>query len=325
MSILNNLCIKLAAEKSELYSFINTAPHRYKSYAIPKRNGTGTRIIAQPSRAVKVLQELALASIAEKLPVHNSAMAYIKGKNIKENAAKHKLNQYILKMDFKDFFHSIKPNDLIEHANKHLGKLDDEDRFMLAKLFFWSPKDGQGSRLSIGAPSSPFISNTILFQFDLRLSNYLAKNNITYTRYADDLTFSTNKRNILSEIPNAVKGICEHLSYPKLTINDSKTIFSSKANNRHITGLVLTNDNKISLGRDKKRAIKSLIFRFSKSELDEKAILNLRGQISFAKHIEPTFYSSLINKYSMTTIQAIQSFQSNNTHTAEPTEKQINN
>lgn len=325
MSFLDNLTNKISIEKQKLKGLINTAPHRYKVYEIPKRNRMGKRIIAQPSRAIKVLQELALDSITERLPIHSSAMAYIKGKNIKENASKHKLNQYILKMDFKDFFHSIKPNDLIEHANKHLGKLDEEDRFILAKLFFWSPKDGLGPRLSIGAPSSPFISNTVLFQFDVRISNHLTKNNITYTRYADDLTFSTNQRNKLNEIPNIVKNICENLSYPKLTINDDKTIFSSKANNRHITGLVINNDNEISLGRDRKRTIKSLIFRFSKNELDEKAILNLRGQISFSKHIEPTFYLSLVNKYSMETIQAIQSFQPNNSHIAEHTEIQINN
>jgi len=314
MNILENLCLKLAAEKSELYKFINTTPHRYKVYSIPKRNGVGTRTIAQPSRAVKVLQELALSLISEKLPVHSSAMAYIKGKNIKENAIRHKQNQYILKMDFKDFFHSIKPNDFVQHAKKHLGKLDDTDEFILAKLFFWAPKDGLGPRLSIGAPSSPLISNTILYQFDLRLSNHIEKSKITYTRYADDLTFSTNIKNNLREIPTLVQEICKNLSYPQLTINESKTTFSSKANNRHITGLVLTNENEISLGRERKRKIRSLVFKFKKNELDEKSILNLRGQLSFSKHVEPIFYISLEKKYSLETIQEIQSFQSNNSN-----------
>ena len=122
--------------------------------------------------------------------------------------------------------------------------------------------------MSIGAPSSPFISNTILFDFDCLLTDLCNEANVTYTRYADDLTLTTNVQGALYKFPQIITPILASLEYPKLKINDAKTIFSSKKNNRHVTGLVLTNENKVSLGRERKRYIRSLVYKFSKHETD---------------------------------------------------------
>jgi len=315
MSILIALSKYLSINPIELRKFINTAPHRYKSYPIPKRNGQGTRIIAQPSVAVKTIQKIAVSEILDRLPLHQCAVAYVKGVGIKENAEKHKKNEFILKMDFQDFFPSIKPADLIAHTIKYYPNFQVGDEFVLGKLFFWAPKN-QSSRLSIGAPSSPFISNTLMYDFDNAVYELATKEEITYTRYADDLTFTTNKRDILFSIPDKIESICQTMSYPKLVINKSKTIFSSKAKNRHITGLVITNENQVSLGRERKRKIKTLIFKFLNRTLDEDKINSLKGNIAFAKHIEPVFFDSLKNKYGADSINEIISYQAKSFSTA---------
>ena len=175
--------------------------------------------------------------------------------------------------------------------------MSEEDIFVLEHLFFYYGKKNKKFKMSIGAPSSPFLSNTILYDFDIKLSKLAEKEDVTYTRYADDLTLTTNKKDTLCLFPAKIKNILKEIEYPKLSINKEKTIFSSKKHNRHITGLVITNDEKISLGRKKKRKIKSLVYSFKEKKPNDKEINQLKGWLAFAKDVEPSFYETLKKKY----------------------------
>lgn len=311
MTILTSLSEKLLISVEELKAFVNTAPYRYKVYSIPKRSGRGVRIIAQPTDVLKLMQRMALESHLEGLPVHECATAYREGVGIKDNAKAHVKNKYLLKMDFSDFFPSIGPSDLIKHVKKYKGKLPREDAYALKKLFFWARKKDPEHvhRLSIGAPSSPFISNTLLYDFDCKIAEKCSGLGITYTRYADDLTFTTNNQNVLFGMPALVETVCKEVEYPSLKVNTDKTVFSSKRNNRHVTGLVLTNDNKISLGHEKKRYIRSLVYRYSLGNMPDDEILSLKGMLAFAKHMEPSFFQAATRKYGEPIIGSIMSFQ----------------
>lgn len=90
-----------------------------------------------------------------------------------------------------------------------------------------------------------------------------------------------------------------------MRLNSLKTKFSSKAHNRHVTGVTITNDKKISLGRARKRYIKSLIFKYINSNIDLEDISKLKGLLSFSYSIEPTFILSLKSKYSAEVIDEI--------------------
>jgi len=309
MLILEELASKLLISTAELVTFVNTAPYRYKVYTIPKRSGIGVRIIAQPTEVLKVMQRMVLDSYLKGLPVHDCATAYRDGASIKENASAHLASKYLLKMDFSDFFPSIIPSDLISHIERHRGSIAREDAYAVKKIFFWARKKNPLHRLSIGAPSSPFISNTLMYEFDCKVFDECSRLGITYTRYADDLTFTTNARGSLFGLPDMINKISAEIAYPTLRINPQKTVFSSKGNNRHITGLVLTNDNKISLGRERKRYFRSLIHKYSLGELSDKDIYALKGRLAFAKHVEPTFYSAVLQKYGAKLISSIMSFQ----------------
>lgn len=124
-----------------------------------------------------------------------------------------------------------------------------------------------------------------MFDFDSAISEWCAEFGIVYTRYADDITFSTTRKNILFSVPKIVKNmLAEHAS--GITINEAKTIFTSKAHNRHVTGVTITTDGKLSIGRKRKKYLHSLVFKYSKGELTNDEVLYAKGLMSYCIHIE---------------------------------------
>ncbi|ELI5409515.1 retron St85 family RNA-directed DNA polymerase [Vibrio parahaemolyticus] len=293
----------------EILDFVKSAPHRYKQYTIPKRNGRGVRLIAQPSKEVKYMQYIGKQLILDELPVHTTAYAYQAGTSIKANASQHLSNRYLLKMDFSNFFPSIKPPLLLNVIQKKVGELSADDITLIKRLFFWQNDRVSPLQLSIGAPSSPLISNVIMYDFDEHMHSYCSEHGITYTRYADDLSFSTNERGLLFNIPEFVSNYLAKNEHLGLSINPAKTKFSSKKHNRHVTGLVINNDNQLSLGRERKRKVRTLVYLFSQSTLEKNEIYHLKGLLAFALDIEPNFILRLKEKYSPELVDRIFRYQ----------------
>lgn len=307
MQILQFLCQELSITEQEIKSFVASAPKKYKVYTIPKKS-SGTRVIAQPAKRLKDYQRCLIKFLKTKLPIHDAAFAYKNNIGIKENAEQHKNSNYLLKMDFQNFFYSISPKLFFDALKKHDVEFTAEDRYLLEKILFFNPSKKSGGKLvlSIGAPSSPFISNFIMYSFDESISKTCLSLNVTYTRYADDITFSSNIKNLLFSIPVLVKKALRNHFDGAITVNEVKTIFSSKAHNRHITGITITNENKLSIGRQKKRYISSLIHRFSVRELDQENIKYLQGLLAFCLNVEPDFFERMKKKYSAEIINAVQ-------------------
>lgn len=304
-SIVDLVCEALLISVEELSTFSQTAPHRYKKYTIPKRNGAGLRLIAQPSKEVKFIQRIVLKEIRTILPIHKCALAYEPNTGIKINASHHKNNSYLLKMDFRDFFPSITPF-LLFSITKDFGiSFDARDLEFLSRLLFYKSTRKSKLRLSIGAPTSPFISNFVMHGFDRAMYEYCCVRRINYTRYADDITFSSDEKGTLFEIPAVVHRLLKSTTYSQIKINPEKTIFSSRAFNRHVTGVVISNNRSLSIGREKKRLYSSMIYRFSQGLLDEAARHQLRGHLSYANYIEPDFLDRMKLKYSRELIDEI--------------------
>lgn len=284
---------RFAFSEQELIKYVNTSPYRYKTYKIKKRSG-GMREISQPSRDLKVLQRFILDEFLHKNFIyHDCAMAYRQNINIADNAKLHVKNPYLLKMDFNEFFPSICAEDfrlfLLEK-----GVCDSQaEAVMLGRIFF--KRGDRGLVLSIGSPGSPSISNAMLFDFDKIVYDLSVKVGITYTRYSDDLTFTTKEKGVLFELPGAVAKILNELRYPRISINPEKTVFSSRKFNRHITGITISNDGKMSLGHGRKRRLRSTIY--SAQHLDNNNLARLRGYLSFVHQIEPELLHKLSKKY----------------------------
>ncbi|WP_345882114.1 retron St85 family RNA-directed DNA polymerase [Shewanella algae] len=280
-------------------SYIIENGHKmYKIYTIPKRSG-GHRIIAHPSKDLKAFQRALVDLLSSKIKEHDAAYAYRKNVSIRDNAIVHSQNEYLLKMDFLNFFNSIDKM-LIKAAFKNHGlKIAKSDFDILKSIIFWSPTKSKRGKfiLSVGAPSSPMLSNLVLYQFDEAMESICRSLEVTYSRYADDIFFSTDKPNTLKDIPDFVKYFLNMIYGDKLRVNAAKTKFTSKAHNRHVTGIVINNECKISLGRAKKRYIKSLVFKSSKGHLCIDDMQKLQGLLAYAKHIEPMFIARLKRKF----------------------------
>jgi len=302
--IVEYLSESLFMTEHEITSFAMTSPHRYKVYEIAKRNSKGTRTIGHPSKELKFIQRCIQKQLSEILPVHETAFAYKNGIGIKHNAEKHSNSKYLLKMDFENFFPSITPLLFFNAAKKHGIIFNKMDRLTLTGLLFRKPEGTNNLILSIGAPTSPLISNFIMYSFDEHINQICLDKKIVYTRYADDITFSTRIKNSLFELPEIISRLLkEHTK--SIKINSQKTIFTSKAHNRHVTGVTLTNNGGLSIGRERKRIISSMIHKSKFNPITSEEASNLLGLISHATHIEPEFFDRMINKYGKDVINNI--------------------
>lgn len=165
----------------QLYLFSLDASRKYKTYSIKKRNG-GLRTINHPSRELKKYQRIFSKLIFSNLPTHEAVFSYRKGISIKNLAQEHKNNRFLLRIDFKDFFPSLTGKNIRELLEKNLNSFD----FELSKddITLINNIVCKSNRLTIGAPTSPIISNVLLYDFDCEMNNFSKE--IKYSRYADD-------------------------------------------------------------------------------------------------------------------------------------------
>jgi RNA-directed DNA polymerase len=220
------------------------------------------------------------------------------------NAEAHVSQNFLLRMDFANFFPSIKDQDvrlLLRNnmSGQHFSSLETADVDAIARIVC------RNGELTIGAPSSPSISNAALYHFDQRILDKCSELGVVYTRYADDLTFSTNEPQTLKSIHQFVRETVARTLSPRLTVNDEKTVFTSKKRHRSVTGLVLTPTNQISIGRDQKRTVKALCHKYKHSKLPLGQASYLRGYLAFVSSVEPRFIESLKAKYGAELIQTI--------------------
>lgn len=297
MSLIQWIADELTIPERDVTELIASAPFRYKVYQIPKRSG-GLRTIAQPASEVKTLQRCLVRWLQKKLPVHDAAMAYASGVGIRRNAEVHAQSNCILKLDFKDFFPSIQPRDFRAHWARYGQEVpDDGEVKAMLRLLYWRPRDLGRMQLSIGAPSSPFLSNTLMYDFDRVISRYADSNELRYTRYADDITVSSSDFDRLLRAKQRIVDQLRTMQYPRLELNAKKTVLVSKRYQRKVTGLVLTNDGEVSLGRNRKRVIRAAIHHYSKGMLSLSGIQQLRGWLAFSIDVEPEFVLRMKGKY----------------------------
>ena len=301
MNLKSHLSSTFMLDDDTIHKFAMTWPHRYKGYSIPKRNGVGSRTIAHPSKELKFFQREIVNYLDSVYQCHESAFAYVRGRGIKENALSHARNEYILKMDFKNFFPSITPELFFIQARNLSIPIPQRDKSLMRHFLFYKRNRTDSLTLSIGAPSSPIVSNICMHAFDEIVSHESTLKNIKYSRYADDITFSTTDKDILFSIPSLVSETLSTIYQSQIEVNPNKTIFSSKAHCRFVTGVTLTNQGGISIGRERKRIIIAMVHRFILNKLEPKEISKLAGLLAFAKHIEPHFLTRIDLKYGVGT------------------------
>jgi RNA-directed DNA polymerase len=299
MSLRDELVENLGMSFGDVERVIASAPARYFVFEIAKRTG-GKRIIAQPARELKAIQRYILQEKLSLFPVHDCATAYEEGHSIAKNALVHVTSGPILKMDFEGFFPSIKVTDWSRFARKHKREeIDVRDIPIYSKLLFWGEeKNNKVPRcLSIGAPTSPTLSNIMLYSLDSELSGYAERLGVKYTRYADDITVSADEPAPILEFERLARRAVSKQKSPALRFNEAKRGFFTKGGRRTVTGLVITPDKKISVGRDRKRTISAMLHHLSLERLSEENKALLKGLLGFCISVEVSFVENLRLKY----------------------------
>lgn len=279
----------------EVLDVSDNAPNRYKRYKIPKRSG-GQRTIYQPPKETKALQYALMTLCFNELQIHDIATAYIKGKSSPQRitAELHSNYKYSVRIDYKDFFYSIKPEDVFRKCDIR-AKSDDKD--FLKKCCY--VKDADRWWLAIGSPSSPMISNAVVVDIDGELYN--ASKQIDpdseITRYADDIVFSSNIEGKCFSFHDKAKQLIDGHASPDLTLNPSKTSFMSRGNRRVIAGLVITPDGRVSIGRKKKRQIRAMLHEYCQGSLDPEELKSLSGYLAWILDVEPNLFGRYAYTY----------------------------
>lgn len=240
-----HLALLLGCEPSELTFYLFARDEQfYSEIQIPKKNGE-KRTIDIPSEQLKNIQRWILDNILIQYELHEDCFGFRKGKSICDNAARHVKKECVLNFDLKDFFPSIKYEDVYYlFYNKGYTK---KVSYYLTKLL---TKDGV---LPQGSPASPMVSNIVALKLDKRLSCLAKKYNAEYSRYADDITFS-GKRNITNMI-SLVKDIIEDENFK---VNENKIRYAYYYQRQEVTGLIV--NEKVSVSKAYIRELKKEIF-----------------------------------------------------------------
>ena len=234
---------RLGATVSQLQAM----PVSYQRFSIPKRSG-GARKICAPDAALKEMQRVILYRLLSRLKVHPAATGFRRGESIVTNARRHVSKAVVLRMDVRDFF----PSTTERRVNLYfrvIGWLK-EPADVLTKL---CTLDGG---LPQGAPTSPALSNLVNYPVDARLAAVAATIGATYTRYADDITFSfdTDERWALNAAIGSTKVILADYGY---RLHQDKKLRIARGHNRQVvTGLVV--NESVNLPRAVRRRLRAI-------------------------------------------------------------------
>ena len=244
------LAKRLALTADELRSF---TPH-YTECFIPKRSG-GARRLLIPDDQTRSLQQALLHRVFKKLRAHECAMGFEEGLSIVHNALPHVGQRVVIKMDVVDFFPSTN-SERLESYFKRVG-WNQEAASLLVKLTTFE------GGLPMGAPTSPRLSNLVNYLLDVQLHKLARRRKGTFTRYADDITFSFPK-----DYPKRVRGIVLLtkwiLQRHGYQLHKRKTRTLRCHQRQSVTGLNV--NTKVSLPRDLRRRLRAARHRRSQGQ-----------------------------------------------------------
>lgn len=240
----SHLATFLGLKYEELQRLIKGKDDYYHRFYIPKSKG-GKRLISAPTNDLKIIQRKILRSILERVPLHPSATGFRMRRSIITNAKNHIGQEVVIKIDIKDFFPSI----TFERVKGMYIRLGYPDRVaeVLAELSTYK------GRLPMGAPTSPLLSNIITTRLDRRFTNLSKKIGFRYTRYADDLAFSSEDINFTRYIPFFRK-IIEDEGFE---VNEEKTVIARKGGQQKITGVVV--NKKVNIDRKDYKRLRAVV------------------------------------------------------------------
>lgn len=251
---LEHLCLEAQVNIAHFRSIETSNRERnYKRFKMRKKRG-GFRVIHVPSNELKYLQRWILTNILQHVLSHDTCRGFDKGTSIKDNAKTHLNQEAILKVDLLRFYDTINEHRIFAifkkmgyHPNfavslARLCTITPDNNFLIAfKRSEIKLRDqirsGKQGLLPQGAPTSPKLANLVAKRLDKRLAALAQKNQVVYTRYADDLTFSGT----METLKSLKKVIYKIIRTEGFFVNVGKTRFLKRGSKFQVTGLSIDN------------------------------------------------------------------------------------
>ncbi len=260
---------------------------RYQTFTIKKKSGADRTIHAPVKGLKSILRSLNFVLQCVYEP-HEAATGFVLEKSIVDNAKKHVGHHYVLNMDLKDFFHTfdrnrVKMGFMFEPFNLNGDK--EPLAFLLASLCT-HPFEIDGEEKTVlpqGSPTSPTLTNILCKKLDRRLTGLANRFGATYTRYADDITFSS-PHNIYTDeaFNNELKRIIE--DDQKLVINPKKTRLQKAGYRQEVTGLIV--NDKVNVHRRYVKQIRMWLYLWEKWDYEVAQQKFLNDYIADKGHVK---------------------------------------
>jgi RNA-directed DNA polymerase len=329
---LGHLAYTTEAPRGVLTGIIKRQIDPYRVFAIRKRSG-GKRFICAPEPGLLNVQrwihEHVLCSPTALRSLSDSATAYAPGHSHIKNARRHLGASWILKFDITSFFESISERQ-VYRVFRGLGyralvafcltRLSTRvlpqpvDQRLHRRTKRWQPGhewEFFGSNvlghLPQGAPTSPMLANLVCAVLDTELQKVAVREDLTYTRYADDMTFSgeVSDRAAATTIAREISTVVGRYGFG---INAQKTNIAKNGGRKIVTGLSVDDDEVVRLPRSYKDAIRQELFYLHKhgvashcSRIGQKNhlsyLLRLAGRIRYAVKVEPVTGKQMMDKF----------------------------
>ena len=304
----------LSAKQLGYFLYKRQINNSYSIFRIPKKTG-GEREICSPNPTLKMLQRNLLSHLAELRIFKASVTAFIRGRDIADNAEFHVGKKFVLNIDLEDFFGSINFGRVYGMLTKKPYELERSVAAAITKAVIFQNK------LPQGAPSSPVLSNLVCTKLDAELQSLCSTNGCTYSRYADDITISTQRSRFplaTRDLSGSAAGTIELSSQLReiiasngFRINEIKTRLYFKTDRQEVTGLVV--NKRVNIRRSYIRDIRAVLHAIQKygsqaaQETFEKKsggktdlLASIAGRISFVGQIRgksDQVYRALAKKY----------------------------
>lgn len=296
----------LGARRSDLVYWLYTASpeKRYTEFEIPKRTG-GTRVISAPTEQIKTWQSRVAEKLVQTYRPHPSAHGFLEKRSVLTNAQNHTGARFVLNVDLKDFFPSINFGRVRGLFMKPPFAMDPPAATVLAQLC--TLRNG----LPQGAPTSPMLSNFVASELDRRLLRLAKSHGVTYSRYADDISFSCDR----PEFPPLLafyeldargnKTLClgdalaKEIGAAGFAPNPSKFRLQSYAVRQAVTGLTV--NAKANVQRDRIRRVRAMLHaweRFGLCAAGEEYFSRYRPSASALRDPGPRFRHAVYGQLS---------------------------
>lgn len=269
----------------------------YHITTIAKKNG-GTRLLEVPKREMKKLQRYVLDGILAHIPHHAASHGFQAGRSILSYVQPHIGRKVIVKFDLKDYFLTadrLRVRSLFHLAgyppriSKYLAHLCTHGFTDMKLSSYWKY---ERAHLPQGAPSSPAIADRLLFKLDVRLSGLAEKLNMNYTRYADDMAFSSSEKMRTSQTDHLKRLVNIIVEEEGWWLNTDKTRVMPNSQRQRLAGLII--NTKTNVARSEYDILKAIIFRIKRNGLLTENRYNhphflehLKGRIAFFRMTNP--------------------------------------